>query len=134
SPLGRFLVDPAGTLRRAAGERWQLVTAALPIVLGGIVAVALVVLVVILVARRQRSRMGQGARLVTILAPPDVDGGGAEAFWRNLADLVRPRWRHLLSGPPHVGFEYAWSAAGLRISVWVPGVVPAGAVERAVEA
>lgn len=100
-------------------------------VTAGLAAAALVL---VIVGRRQRSRMRAGARVVTILAPPEVDAAGGEAFWRNLHDLLRPRWRRLLAGQPHLGFEYAWSTAGLRISVWVPGVVPPGMVERAGEA
>ncbi len=40
----------------------------------------------------------------------------------------------LLSGQPHVSFELAWSVDGLQIGMWVPGVIPPGLVERAVEA
>jgi hypothetical protein len=74
------------------------------------------------------------ARVVTILAPPEVDPAGGEALWRNLHDLLRPRWRRLLAGQPHLSFEYHWSSAGVAISMRVPASVPEGLVERAVEA
>lgn len=82
---------------------------------------------------RQRAVLHVGARVVTILAPPEVDPAGGEALWRNLHDLLRSRWRRALSGQPHLAFEYAWSPDGLAVRMWVPGPVPPGMVERAVE-
>ena len=40
----------------------------------------------------------------------------------------------VLGGQPHLGFELRADRAGLAIAIWVPGVVPPGLVERAVEA
>ena len=40
-------------------------------------------------------------------------------------------------GQPHLGWEYAWAggdAAGMSIRLWVPGTIPPGLIERAVEA
>ncbi|MFP5375868.1 MAG: type IV secretion system DNA-binding domain-containing protein [Acidimicrobiia bacterium] len=133
-PLVRVLSDPAGALRRAAATALDVMGAALPHLAGAGLALAAAAAVLVAFRRRQRARMAGGARVVTILAPPEVEAGGGEALWRNLHDLLRPRWRRLVSGQPHLGFEYAWSTSGLRIGVWVPGVVPPGMVERAVEA
>lgn len=75
----------------------------------------------------------EGARLVTIAPPPQVDAAGAAALWANLAGILTPSWRRrLLYGRPHVVFEYAWTGRQLLISLWVPGTVPPGAVEAAV--
>jgi len=83
--------------------------------------------------RRYQQRLVAGARLVTILAPPTVDPAGATALWANLLGLLRPGWRRLI-GQPHLAWEYQFSADGVRIQIWAPGVVPVGMIERAVEA
>jgi hypothetical protein len=75
-----------------------------------------------------------GARLVTILAPPQPDPDGAAALWGNLAGLLRPRWRRLLCGQPHLCFECHLAAQASTIRMWVPGPVPPGLVERAIAA
>ena len=69
-----------------------------------------------------------------VLAPPEVDPQGAATLWTNLVALLRPAWRRALGGQPHLAFELTATDAGLTISWWVPGVVPPGLVERAVEA
>ena len=62
------------------------------------------------VARVRHRRLQDGARLVTVLAPPRPDPDGAAALWGNLAGLLRPRWRRLLFGQPHLCFEYHLTA------------------------
>ncbi|SHL81334.1 hypothetical protein [Streptomyces yunnanensis] len=76
----------------------------------------------------------ENARCVEILAPPLVAPKGGEVLWAQLSGLLRPWWRRLSTGQPHLAFEYTWSHTGLRISLWVPGTVPLGLVRRAVEA
>ena len=49
--------------------------------------------------------MGEGARLVRVLTPPEVDPQGAATLWTNLVALLRPAWRRCLGGQPHLGFE-----------------------------
>ena len=51
-----------------------------------------------------------------------------------LVALLRPPWRRAIFGQPHLGFELVATDAGLTIGWWVPGTVPPGLVERAVEA
>ncbi|GAA3120316.1 type IV secretory system conjugative DNA transfer family protein [Planomonospora alba] len=84
--------------------------------------------------RLRHRRLARGARCVEILAPPVADMPGAEALWGNLIGLLRPAWKRILFGQPHLAFEYVFSAAGVRIRLWVPGVVPQHLVEHAVEA
>jgi len=108
---------------------WALVAAA--------ILLAAVVLAGLLVARtraRYQTRMATGARCVTILAPPTPDPAGPLALWANLLGLLRPRLADRFVGGPHVAWEYVVDHAGVRIQLWVPGVIPAGLVERAVEA
>ncbi len=103
----------------------------------GAAAAALLILAVtgwVLLGRRGRRLLASGARLITVLPPPEVDPAGAQALWSNLMALLRPAWRRLTDGQPHLAFEYRWDTAGLQIRLWVPGVVPPGLVERAIEA
>ena len=72
--------------------------------------------------------------MITVLAPPLADPAGGEALWGNLGGLLRPRWARLWHGQPHIGFEYTWAGPVMTIGVWVPGTVPPGMVERAIEA
>jgi hypothetical protein len=89
---------------------------------------------VVTVRRNHRLRMQVGAQLVRILAPPEVEPHGAATFWTNLVALLRPGWRRLLVGQPHLAFEITAHDGGLSFSVWVPGGVPSDLVSRAVEA
>ncbi|MEV4170123.1 ATP-binding protein [Nonomuraea sp. NPDC049709] len=88
----------------------------------------------ICVVRLRHRRLAQGARCVEILAPPVANMPGAEALWGNLVGLLRPSWKRLVFGQPHLAFEYAIGADGVKVSLWVPGSVPQGLVEHAIEA
>jgi len=87
--------------------------------------------------RRQHAAFTAAARTVTVLAPPQADPGGAGALWGHLTGLLRPPRARLWHGQPHLGWEYTWAGgttAGLAIRLWVPGTIPPGLIERAVEA
>ena len=87
--------------------------------------------------RRQHAAFAEAARQVTVLAPPQAGPAGAAALWGHLTGLLRPAWARWRHGQPHLGWEYAWAggdAAGMSIRLWVPGTLPPGLIERAVEA
>jgi hypothetical protein len=133
SPLARFLRDPWSLLtdgidHAAAVARWAAV--ALLAVIAFTVAVTLVRSVV---SRWRHARLADGARLVTVLAPPEREPDAAEVLWRHLMGLLRPAWARWLFGQPHLVWEYAWAVTGLQVRLWVPGIVPPGLIERAVE-
>jgi hypothetical protein len=87
-----------------------------------------------LLAWRHR-RLTDGARWVTIAAPPEVEAGSAAALWRTLDGVLTPAsWRRVLYGTAHVAWEYTWTGRTLTLRIWVPGVIPPGAVEAAVVA
>ncbi|MDA8282759.1 MAG: type VI secretion protein, partial [Actinomycetota bacterium] len=134
-PLAHYLAHPGATTSHLVLEIGHLL-AHLATTLGPPVAgVTLVGLVALGVARRaQARRMSEGARLVTVRTPPEVDAQGAATLWTNLVALLRPAWRRLLGGQPHLGFELTATDGGLTIALWVPAAVPPGLVERAVEA
>ncbi|MFI0937424.1 type IV secretory system conjugative DNA transfer family protein [Streptomyces sp. NPDC021020] len=135
SPLGRFLLDPGGTLHEALGHATGTAYAWAPIA-----ATVLMAAVGATVGghrwwrRRFRRGLAVDARLVTILPPPGADPAGAAALWANLLGLLRPAWRRFWAGQPHLAWEYVFDRETIRIRVWVPGVVPPGMVERAIEA
>jgi hypothetical protein len=87
-------------------------------------------------ARRawQARRLAEGARCITIMAPPAVDAAGAQALWANLHGLIRPSWRARLAGQPHLAFELVWTPQRVDIRLWVPGTIPPELVERAIMA
>ncbi len=84
--------------------------------------------------RRFHDRLADGARQITVLAPPEVDPKAAHELWANLVGLLRPAYKRLLTGQPHLAWEYTWDTAAVQIRLWVPGAVPPGVVERAIEA
>jgi energy-coupling factor transporter ATP-binding protein EcfA2 len=134
-PLARYLAHPGPTSARLLHQVGHVVAhvaaAAGPPALGAVLAG----MVALVAARRaQRRRMTRGARLVEVLSPPAVDPEGAATLWTNLVALLRPAWRRAISGQPHLGFELVGSDSGLRTSLWVPGGIPPGLVERAIEA
>jgi len=134
-PLARYLAHPGPTtarlLHHVAHVLAHVAATAGPVAIG----VGVAGLVALSAARSaQGRRMARGARLVEVLSPPVVDPEGAATLWTNLVALLRPAWRRVLFGQPHLGFELVASDAGLTISLWVPGGIPPGLVERAVEA
>jgi hypothetical protein len=135
SPVGDYLRDPLGAFQNVLAHLRDLALTWGPIV-GPILAVAITAAVV--ARRRWRRRYHEklvtDARLVTVLAPPTVDPSGAITVWSNLVGLLRPGWRRRFSGQPHLGFELTFTDDGVHFRLWVPGLVPPGMVERAIEA
>ena len=127
-PAGRYLLNPGGTAEHLA----RLLLSALerygPV--GGPLLAAAVTAVIAgraWLRRRQHAAFAQAARQVTILAPPQADPFGAAALWGHLTGLLRPPWARLLSGQPHLGWEYAWAggdAAGRAAAEHVAGLEP----------
>jgi Helicase HerA, central domain/TraM recognition site of TraD and TraG len=135
SPVGDYLRDPWGVAQAVLAHLRQWVNTWGPFVAP---AVALTVGALVLVRRwwwrRCQARWHTDARVITVLAPPTVDPAGATALWSNLVGLLRPAWARWISGQPHLTWEYVFSHEGVRIQFWIPGVVPPGMVERAIEA
>ena len=134
-PLQRFLEHPDILTTDLPSAALHAVTVWGPTA-GSVCAIVVSVVWVVRVLRRRRQlrRWWADARLVTITPPPEVEETGGPAFWGNLIGLMRPPLRRLLDGQPHLAFEYTWTSAGARIQIWVPGVIPPGLIERAVEA
>ncbi|WP_413810585.1 type IV secretory system conjugative DNA transfer family protein [Streptomyces sp. OE57] len=134
SPIGDYLRDPAGAVHAVLvhlqewAVTWGLVAA--PSTTAG---------TVVLVwarwwwRRRCQQRLVADARVIQILPPPTVDATGAPALWANLVGLLRPAWRRWLTGQPHLAFEYLFDRETVRLQVWVPGQIPPGMIERAIE-
>ena len=133
--LEDYLRDPGGALlalldwiRDMAGGWGPIAVPLLTVLIAGIVGGRC------WWSRRCHDVLLADARQVTVLAPPTVDPAGGAALWANLVGLLRPGWRRAFTGQPHVACEYVFSEAGVAIRLWVPGVIPPGLVERAVEA
>ncbi|MGW4058636.1 type IV secretory system conjugative DNA transfer family protein [Amycolatopsis sp. NPDC004747] len=135
SPAGDYLRDPLGAFQTVLAHLRDLVFTWGPIA-GPVLVVATTAAVI--ARRRWRRRYHASlitdARLVTVLAPPTVDPSGAITVWSNLVGLLRPGWRRRFGGQPHLAFELTFTDDGVQIRLWVPGVVPPGMVERAIEA
>ena len=133
--LEDYLRDPGGALLALLGRVRDLL-----LEWGPIAAPVLAVLTTVAVLGKRRwvrhchELLLADARQITVLAPPIVDPAGGAALWSNLVGLLRPGWRRTFTGQPHVACEYVFSEAGVAIRLWVPGVIPPGLVERAVEA
>jgi hypothetical protein len=133
--LEDYLRDPGGALLTLLDRLRDLALAWGPIA----VPVLAVLATAVVVGRRWWARrchelLLADARQVTVLAPPNVDPAGGAALWSNLVGLLRPAWRRWFTGQPHVACEYTFSEAGVAIRLWVPGLIPPGLVERAIEA
>ena len=137
-PAGRYLANPGGYTAHLA----RLLLAALAHygpVAGPLLAVTVTGALFgrAYLRRRQHSAFAEAARQVTVLAPPQAGPAGAAALWGHLTGLLRPVWARWWHGQPHLGWEYTWAggdAAGMSIRLWVPGTIPPGLIERAVEA
>jgi hypothetical protein len=137
-PAGRYLAHPGAVTSQLAHVLLRLANHQ-GLIAGPLLALTAAAYLAgrVWLRRRQHAVFADGARLVTVLAPPQADPGGAVALWGHLTGLLRPpmaRWWH---GQPHLGWEYSFAggaAAGLTISMWVPGTIPPGLIERAVEA
>jgi hypothetical protein len=133
--LRRYLQDPSAAVHTVLDHARDWLLRWGP--LAGPAAAASVVVLVLgwrWWRRRCADRLTAGARLVVVSPPPTVDPDGAPALWANLVGLLRPAWRRALTGQPHLAFEYVFDHHGVRLQLWVPGGVPPGLVERAVQA
>src|SRR6266700_5195820 len=131
SPLVRLLRDPAGELHHLLALIQHALAQALPY-LGALTGLAVALTLALWLLRRQRARrLAEGARLVRIAVPPELDPQAAGALWKSLHDLVRPALARLLQGQPHLAWEIAADRAGSAFRLWLPRAVPPGLVERA---
>ncbi len=135
SPLQDYLRDPGAAVRAVVAALREFALSWGP--LAG-PAIALAVTGVVAGrrwwARRCHDRMAADARVVTVLAPPTVDPDGAAALYSNLVGLLRSGWKRRMHGQPHIVWEYVFSHTGVALRLWLPGVVPPGMAERAIEA
>jgi len=135
SPITDYLRDPLGAFLNVLDYLRDLALTWGPVA-GPVLVVAITAAVT---ARRQwrrryHERLVADARLVTVLAPPTVDPTGRITVWSNLVGLLRPGWLRRFSGQPHLAFELTFTSDGMQIRLWIPGPVPPGMVERAIEA
>jgi hypothetical protein len=127
----RLLRDPARELRHLLALIQHALEQALPY-LGALAGLVLTLALGAWLLRRQQARqLAEGAGLVRIAVPPELDPQAAEPLWKSLHDLLRPRLARLLQGQPHLSWEIAADRAGSGFRLWVPRAIPPGLVERA---
>jgi hypothetical protein len=131
SLLVRFLRNPPQQLAHGLALFTHTLPQLLPFALAG-AACAIAVLVAHAVLSRVRdARLAQGARLLELAVPPELDPDGALLLWSSLHDLLRPRMARLFAGQPQLAWEIAADKRGIRFRIWIPAAVPPGLVERA---
>jgi hypothetical protein len=132
--IERWLIEPHRPWHEALAVLDRALSAVehvAPIVAGVVLPIGAVVLLVRFLAGGRLVR-DDGARLVIVGVPPEVEPAGGVLLWQALHDLLRPRWARLLAGQPHLSWEVAASEAGTVFRLWVPGSVPSGLIERAI--
>ena len=131
SPLVRFLRDPSRELARALSLVEHHPSHFLPFAVALCACAAALLLTRLLLARIRERRLADGARLLQLAVPPELDVEGALLLWSALHDLLRPRLARLFGGQPQLAWEIAADNAGSRFRLWIPAAVPPGLVERA---
>jgi hypothetical protein len=131
--LLRFLLDPFGVIRELLHAVEKFATARM-----GLIALWLTIGLVVFATWRlllvwRDRRMRGDARRIRVLPPPEADSQQARLLWMSLHALLRPWWKRLLLGQPHVDFEIVGQPEEIEVALWVPRGVPPGLVERAVE-
>lgn len=132
-PLVRFVTDPLGFAKDVAGRIWDALDGVLPVIIPVGSAVAVIIVGACVTRRIRAARLRRHARRVKILVPPEVAPSGAQTLWMGLHAILRPGWRRLLQGQPHVSCEIAAEPDRITFYLWVPAIVPPGLVERAIE-
>jgi hypothetical protein len=129
-PLSRFLQDPQGFLR-GIGEQLREV---IPLAVLVLTIVAALLFAFRMWRRWREAELARGAKHLRILSPPQVNPAGSRMLWMGLHALLRPWWRRVIWGQPHVAWEVTAGPELVEVSLWVPRVVPPGLIERAVHA
>lgn len=131
--MARYLLDPKGFGQEILRHISELLSALLgPALL--IAAFLLAACCAVLLFRHLRDRrLTQGARVLRILPPPEVDPDGALSLWMGLHALLRPAWLRAISGQPHIAWEVSTEQQDAAIYLWVAKGVPPGLIDRAVE-
>lgn len=107
---------------------------AIPLTVGtiaGWVTLRMARAIIRLVATRRARR---NAFTVTLRPPPEADLASAQAWWRHLLGVHTSRWRRVLFGQPHLGWEYRWTGRRMSIVVWTPAGVPPTLIADAAKA
>ena len=131
TPLVRFLRNPPHALAHALTVFAHTLAHLLPLAVAVVVAAIAVLIVRAVFARVRDAQRAQGARLLELAVPPELDPDGALLLWSSLHDLLRPRMARLFAGQPQLSWEIAADARGSRFRIWIPAAVPPGLVERA---
>ncbi len=131
TPLVRFLRNPPHALAHAVTVFMHALAHLLPVALAVVACVVTALVARAVLSRVRDARFAQGARLLELAVPPELDPDGALLLWSSLHDLLRPRMARLFAGQPQLAWEIAADERGSRFRIWIPSAVPPGLVERA---
>lgn len=129
----RLVTEPKEFVRDVQHAATHAIDDAMPWLVGAAISVAITAVAVALLRRARCNAMAEGARRVRILAPPEVAESGALTLWMGLHAILRPAWKRLLYGQPHLAWEVVADPDLIEIALWIPRRIPPGLVERAVE-
>lgn len=133
--LARYLLDPSRANHEAAGAArsylQRFLTFFVPFAVAACALAIIVGLVVIALRVSRRTALSPGV-LYEVDLPPNTEPKAALMMWTNLHDLLRPRWKRLIGGQPHLSFEMLWQRSRLTFRVWVHVELSCEMVERAV--
>lgn len=113
------------------GRVREVALAGLPWVIAAVVTLAVASAAF---TRWRRHQLCRDARYVTVHLPEAADPTGGAQLWSNLMAVCRPRWQRRVFGQPHLAFEITWVGVAARFGFWIPGKIPPGMIEHAVEA
>lgn len=131
--LADYLLHPDKAWDKAQEVVDGILQAALPWTIAVLVVSALAAAAVWALRARVRRANNGRARRLRILVPPEVAADGGDALWMGLHGLIRPRLKAFLFGQPALTWEVRARPDDVEVSLWIPGNVPVGYIERAIE-
>jgi hypothetical protein len=134
SPLARLIANPGTPLKALTHHMHQLIVTVEGLLPWVASAIAVILVFATVAGRLRDRRVGRDARVIRVGVPPEVESGGAELLWSVLHDILRPPFKRLLEGQPHLSWEITADEFGTAFQLWVPRQVPPGLIERAISA
>jgi hypothetical protein len=131
--IADYLLHPDKAWDKAREVVDGILEAALPWTIALLALSALTAAALWMLRARARRGNNERARRLRILVPPEVAADGGDALWTGLHGLIRPRLKALLYGQPALVWEVRARPDDVEVSLWIPGNVPVGYIERAIE-
>lgn len=131
--LADYLLHPDRAWDKAREVVDGILEAALPWTIALLALSALTAAALWMLRARARRGNNERARRLRILVPPEIAADGGDALWTGLHGLIRPRLKAFLYGQPALTWEVRARPDDVEVSLCIPGNVPVGYIERAIE-